>query len=123
MVMSPRSWCRVPQVLGLLVVMSLFPLGLQSALQARSSLSYPFSPPSWVRPCWVLAPMWWPVVTPVLPVLPPVWSPRGWRWLLPWHHHQVPVLAPCSWDSQDMALLGAWRPVRSHQCAGFVSKV
>lgn len=58
MVVSPLGWCRVPQVRGPLVTMSLSPPGLQRALQARGSLSYPFSPPSWGRPCWVVAPMW-----------------------------------------------------------------
>lgn len=42
MVVSPLGWCRVPQVQGPLVAMSLSPPGLQRALQARGSLSYPF---------------------------------------------------------------------------------
>lgn len=75
------------------------PLDCIGLSRPGGGLSYPcFSPPSWSRPCWVLADMWWPVVTQSCLLHPPGWSPRGWRWHPPLHHPQVPVLAPCSWD-------------------------
>lgn len=41
-------------------------------------------------------------------------SPRGWGWLTPWHHHQVPVLAPHGWDKLGCGTSGVSRPARCH---------
>ncbi|XP_074464493.1 LOW QUALITY PROTEIN: uncharacterized protein LOC141751493 [Larus michahellis] len=119
-VASPLSWwCphQVPQVLGLLAVVSPAPRA------AGGGLSYPFFlPPSWRRPCWLLAPMWWPVVTqscPCSPLAGPQGAGDG--------SHTCIITGSPSWPlaagtSRDMALLGAWRPVRCHPCTGFVTK-
>lgn len=129
-VVSPLSWwcphwgwrCQVPQVLGPPVGMSLAPRAAGLSRPGRG-LSYPFfSPPSWGRPCWVLASMWWPVVTQSCPC-----SPRAGPQGAGDGSHPCTATGSLSWPlaavmSQDVALLGAWRPARCYPCAEFVTK-
>lgn len=97
--------------------------GCRGLSRPGGGLSYPFfSPPSWGRPCWVLAPMWWPVVTQSCPC-----SPRAGPQGAGDGSHPCTATGSLSWPlaaamSQDMALLGAWRPARSYPCAEFVTK-
>lgn len=86
------------------------PPGLHRALQARWRLV--LTPSSCLPPgaksagsCHLCGGLWSPSLAQ---------SPRGWGWLPPWHHHQVPVLAPHDWDKLGCGTRGASRPARCH---------